>query len=132
MRDSREARVLRVLIVDDDHEQLDMVSRILRLEGFEVATTSEAIGVSNLVRSFEPDVVLLDVEIPALRGDRLLGLARRGAPAHTKFVLFSAYEPEKLRAIAREVQAHDWISKGDGAFSLGLRLRQMCQRSKGS
>src|SRR5262245_18418348 len=57
---------VRILIVDDDAAQLDLVARLLRLEGFEVATTLSSFGTSNLIRSFSPKVVLLDVNIPAL------------------------------------------------------------------
>jgi two-component system, OmpR family, response regulator len=122
-------RMLRVLVVDDDVDQLQMVSRILRLDGFEVATTSEAIGVTNLVRSFAPDVVLLDVNIPALSGDRLLQVARKASPTTTKFVLFSACDEDKLRTLARDVDAHDFIVKGGDGFLLAKRLRRLCQGS---
>ena len=127
MRD-REARNRRVLVVDDDVEQLEMVSRYLRLEGFQVATASESIGVSNLVRSFDPHLVLLDVEIPALSGDRLLVLLRKHARRETKFVLFSAWDEEKLRSLAMRVEAHGYISKSTDRAQLGRRLRAFMAR----
>src|SRR5271156_3448901 len=82
--------LLRVLIVDDDPLQLDLIARRLRVEGFEVATSTSSFGTSNLIRTFAPKVVLLDVNIPALAGDKLLGVARRVAPRGTRFVLYSA------------------------------------------
>src|SRR5207244_12703258 len=102
---------LRVLIVDDDAMQLDMVSRRLRLEGFEVATSATSFGTSNLIRTFSPQVVLLDVNIPALAGDKLLMVARRFAPKDTRFVLYSACDESKLRQLARDAEADAWISK---------------------
>ena len=71
---------LRVLVVDDDGMYLELVQRSLRGFGMEVTTTDSSLGVSNLIRRLEPDVVLLDVNIPALSGDAVLGLARRHAP----------------------------------------------------
>ncbi|MCU1280127.1 MAG: Response regulator [bacterium] len=117
---------LRVLIVDDDPMQLDMVSRRLRLEGFEVAVTASSFGASNLIRSFSPRVVLLDVNIPALAGDKLLALARRVAPRDTQFVLYSACDESQLRELARRSQADDWISKSVDLAVLADRLRKLC------
>src|SRR5262250_804731 len=93
-------RPLKVLIVDDSQQQLDLTSRQLRSYGFDVATSSGSFGVSNLVRQFAPDVVLLDVEIPALSGDQLLTIARRHAAPGTRFVLYSACDESRLRTLA--------------------------------
>jgi DNA-binding response OmpR family regulator len=119
-------RKLRVLLVDDSEQQLELTARTLRAFGFEVQTSIGSFGVSNLVRSFLPDVVLLDVEIPALSGDRLLAIARRHAAHGTRFVLFSSCDESKLRALASESQADAWISKSESADKLVARLRALC------
>jgi two-component system, OmpR family, response regulator len=121
-------RPLRVLIVDDDASQLELLGRHFRLDGFEVQTTQNAIGVSNLVRSFAPDVVLIDVQIPALTGDRLLPLARKAAAPETKFVLFSACDEERLRRLARDVLADGWISKSWDGAQIARKIRQLCSK----
>ena len=123
-------RPLRVLIVDDDAVQLEMIQRSLRLEGFDVTVTRAALGVSNLVRSFAPDAVLLDVNIPALTGDRLLGVARRHAPATTRFFLYSACDESRLRALAKETGADGWISKSTGTPEVAARIRASCRAAK--
>jgi DNA-binding response OmpR family regulator len=117
---------VRILIVDDDAAQLDLVARRLRLEGFEVATTLSSFGTSNLIRSFLPKVVLLDVNIPALAGDKLLAVARRVAPAGTRFVLYSACDESTLRDLARRARADDWISKSTDLGVVAERLRKLC------
>lgn len=124
-------RPLRVLVVDDDALQLEMIQRALRLEGFDVTTTRAALGVSNLVRSFEPDAVLLDVNIPALTGDRLLTVARKHAPPSTRFFLYSACDESRLRALAAETGADGWISKSTGSTEVAARLRTACRGAKG-
>ena len=73
------AAKVRVLVVDDDPDLLELVRRTLTPH-FEVQTHNSALGVSNLVRNGEPDLVLLDVNFPALKGDQVLALARRYAP----------------------------------------------------
>src|SRR5262245_39938209 len=95
-------RCVRVFVIDDDPDQLEMVRRALALEGFEVGCTSSPIGATNLMRDFQPDVVLLDVNIPALSGDRLLGLVRKAMPG-ARFLLFSASDETRLRQLALQV-----------------------------
>jgi two-component system OmpR family response regulator len=116
---------LRVLVVDDDQDQLELIERTLRADGIEVKTCSSPIGVTNLIVSFAPQVVLLDVNIPALSGDRLLGISRKWAPQGTLFVLFSANDEAKLRGLARQVGADGWISKSVTGAELTGRLRAL-------
>ena len=120
---------LSVLVVDDDTEQLDMVRRFLRLEGFEVEICSSPIGVSNLVRRMRPSVVLLDVNIPALSGTNLLQLLKKQVDgAGTRFVLFSSEDTDKLRRLAGEFGADDYLQKGVDGSALARRLREVCAR----
>jgi two-component system OmpR family response regulator len=121
-------RRLRVLLVDDDNEQLELLVRLLKFEGFEVETASSPIGVSNIARRFGPDVVLLDVNLPALSGDQLLPLLRRSTgDTQRRFVLFSASDPELLRNLAAKVDADGWIQKGTDSSELARKLRAICK-----
>jgi len=105
------ANKVRVLVVDDDPDQLELVRRTLSHHGFEVQTHNSALGVTNLVRSSQPDLVLLDVNFPALKGDQVVGLARRHAPQDTKFVLYSASDEARLRALALASGADGYLCK---------------------
>ena len=113
---------VRVLVVDDDPDQLDLVRRTLLSHGFEVQTHTSALGVSNLVRNGEPDLVLLDVNFPALKGDQVVGLARRYAPQDTKFILYSAFDESRLRTLALAAGADGYLSKSVQGAELVQRL----------
>jgi len=112
-----------VFVVDDDSLQLDLVQRTLQGAGFEVSCSSSPIGATNLICSFLPDIVLMDVNIPGLSGDALVSISRKWAPKHTRFVLYSASDEAKLRNLARAVGAHGWISKSVTGSDLVNRLR---------
>ena len=101
---------VRILVVDDDPDLLELVRRTLTPH-FEVQTHHSALGVSNLVRNGEPDLVMLDVNFPALKGDQVLSLARRYAPRNTKFILYSASDESRLRSLARASGADGYLSK---------------------
>lgn len=118
---------LRVLVVDDDNTQLELVERTLKADGIEVMTCSSPIGVTNQIVSFNPRIVLVDVNIPALSGDRLIGISRKWAPAGTLFVLYSASDEGRLRGLSREVGADGWISKSVTGSELTARLRTFAQ-----
>ncbi len=121
---------VRVLVVDDDPSQLLLAERSLSACGFEVQTHPTSFGVSDLVRTTAPDLVLLDVNIPALSGDRVLGLARARAPRDTQFVLYSSASEEKLRLLALESGADAYISKDVWGLDLGKRLLEIHRRRR--
>jgi DNA-binding response OmpR family regulator len=112
----------RVLVVDDDPDLLDLVQRSLSRYGFEVHTHTSALGVSNLVRASSPDLVLIDVNFPALKGDKVVGLARQYAPQGTKFILYSASDEAKLRTLALQSGADGYLSKSVQGEELAKKL----------
>ncbi len=123
---------IRVLVVDDDQDQLALAERTLSAYGFDVRTHRSSLGVSNLVRTSAPDVVLLDVNIPALSGDKVLALARAQAPQATKFILYSASDESKLRALARAAGADGYISKSVQGEELAQKLTAIHQKPRAS
>ncbi|HYO55877.1 response regulator [Archangium sp.] len=120
---------VRVLVVDDDPDQLELVRRTLAPH-FEVQTHHSALGVSNLVRNGEPDLVLLDVNFPALKGDQVLSLARRHAPRDTKFILYSAADESQLRSLARASGADGYLSKSVQGTELIEKLTTLRARGR--
>ncbi|QRK12203.1 response regulator [Archangium violaceum] len=120
-----------VLVVDDDPAQLELVRRTLAPH-FEVQTHRSALGVSNLVRNVEPDLVLLDVNFPALKGDQVVSLARRYAPQRTKFILYSASDEARLRSLARASGADGYLSKSVQGAELIQKLTAFRERSRGT
>ncbi|QRN96265.1 response regulator [Archangium violaceum] len=124
---------VRILVVDDDPDQLDLVRRTLSSHGgFEVQTHNSALGVSNLVRNGEPDLVLLDVNFPALKGDQVVSLARRYAPQGTKFILYSASDESRLRALALASGADGYLSKSVQGAELIQKLTAFRKKPGGS
>ncbi|XXF78823.1 response regulator [Myxococcaceae bacterium GXIMD 01537] len=121
---------IRVLVVDDDQDQLALAERSLSSFGFDVRTHRSSLGVSNLVRNAAPDLVLLDVNIPALSGDKVLTLARAQAPANTRFILYSASDESKLRALARASGADGYISKSVQGEDLARRLQDIHKKGR--
>ena len=64
-------RALRVLIADDNADTLLTLSALLSDEGHEVRTLNDGVDVLNLMREFDPDVCILDIEMPGKDGFKL-------------------------------------------------------------
>ena len=103
---------VRILVVDDDPSQLDILTRLLTRLGYVVDTVDSPFGATNEARKFKPDLVLLDVDMPAIPGDKLIRLLRANAPVPgMRIVLFSSTDQDTLRTLARDAGADGWISK---------------------
>jgi CheY-like chemotaxis protein len=112
----------RVMIVDDDVVHLELMKRKLERSGFDVEIASSPIGVTHRIRTMRPDVVLLDVDIPAIRGDRLLELVRKKADVTTRFFYHSSMPEDELRRLAERDGMHGWFSKSEPLSRIVRRL----------
>ena len=65
-----------IMVVDDDHDMLKIVSRALELEGFESSTAADGSSALALMDERMPDLVVLDLIMPHLDGYQTLQLMR--------------------------------------------------------
>ena len=78
----------RILVVDDRAPNLKLARVLLEREGYEVKTATDAETAQQLIPSFEPRLILMDIRLPGMDG---LELTRRlKADATTKDVLVVA------------------------------------------
>jgi len=67
-----EAATRTILIVDDDRSVADTFARMLKLEGFGVATALSAEAGLTLARESPPDAIILDMRMPITNGLQFL------------------------------------------------------------
>ncbi|MGH7444919.1 MAG: HD domain-containing phosphohydrolase [Longimicrobiales bacterium] len=118
----------RILAVDDQEMNLRLLERILRRAGYEeILGTSQPEGVVELLSTWQPDIVLLDLHMPGLNGFEVLQLIRQTtAPAAylPVLVLTADILPEtKLRAL--EQGASDFLAKPFDQLEALLRIRNL-------
>jgi DNA-binding response OmpR family regulator len=102
----------KVLVVDDDPIALELVRDRLAAQGYTVLTRGEALGTSAAIAHEAPDVVLLDVSMPGLSGERLAKLITQNARGQPVDIIFhSATDPAKLEGIVRQCNALGAIQK---------------------
>jgi CheY-like chemotaxis protein len=103
----------KVLVIDDDEQCLNLTARLLRTAGYEVTTRSNPLGSSAAVGAVCPDLVLIDLNMPLLDGDRLVPLLRRAVSDPLLVVLHSGMADRALlRQRASACGADAVIPKG--------------------
>ena len=103
----------RILVVDDDKAQLQTTQALLQNAGFEVITHDTPFRTTEMIQTWRPDLVLLDVNMPGLAGDRLCALIRGNQRIQTKIFFHSSNDEISLRQAVAEYGADDYICKGD-------------------
>jgi len=95
-----EAEPYRILIVDDDPEQLAYHAALLTRVGMVVATTTEAAEAIPLVVETKPDVLLVDMYMPRCSGSELAGLLRQYEAFGSIPIIFLSVEKDSEKQIA--------------------------------
>lgn len=104
----------RILIIDDDRAHLSTTQELLEGDGYEVVTHGSPFGATERIMSMKPDLVLLDVNMPALSGETLLPLLKgREQTRDVPVVLHSSNDEAALRAAAARLGAAGYACKGD-------------------
>jgi CheY-like chemotaxis protein len=104
----------KVLVVDDDEMHLYTTKELLQNNLIEVSTHKNWLGVTNRVREFEPDLVLLDINMPGLSGDKLSTIIKPYCDAtRTPIVFHSSNDEESLRELVENHGVSGYICKGN-------------------
>jgi len=99
----------KVLVVDDSREMNLFLARLLQSEGFLVSTVSDPREAMAVFEAFQPDLVLLDLNMPYLSGWEICRKmkARRSVPV----IIFSVRDAESDIARGFEAGADDYLIK---------------------
>jgi CheY-like chemotaxis protein len=103
----------RVVVIDDSKLVLSIASDALKSAGYEVITTDSGIEANQYIyASRRPDLILIDVMMPLLNGDRKVRLLKeRESSRHIPIVLMSTKPSAELEELARNSGADGFIQK---------------------
>jgi len=114
----------KVLIVDDDETIVQGMSMLLETEGISVFGTSSPFEVPLLLRREQPDVVLLDLQMPAMRGEAMLEVTRRKSmTGDARIVLFSGRSRRELSELTEQLGVDGFVCKSDDTAQILRRIR---------
>lgn len=112
----------RLLLIDDDQELCELLSRWLTQEGFQVTACHEAAGARQALAAQAPEAVVLDVMLPDGSGLELLKQLRGEHPDLPVLMLSARGEPLD-RILGLELGADDYLAKPCDPRELTARLR---------
>jgi signal transduction histidine kinase len=92
-----------VLLVDDNHDALELLSEAVRIQGYDVRTASDGPTALAALDHFTPNVVVLDIGLPVMDGYEVARLIR-ARPEHraTTLIALTGYGQSEDRARARD------------------------------
>ncbi len=121
----------KLMLVDDDVTILALLEAMFEDEGFEVVCRKDALGTSVEIVREQPDVIILDLDMPALSGERLAVLLRdREITTNMKVVLYSSAGEARLKAVAVRLGAAAYVSKSSGPRALRKVVRDIFPRGR--
>jgi two-component system alkaline phosphatase synthesis response regulator PhoP len=116
----------KILVVDDERSILDLVAAYLRQEGYEVRAAMD--GPSGLAeaRTFQPDLIVLDIMLPRMDGIEVLTRLRRESDAYV--ILLTAKSEETDKIVGLSVGADDYLTKPFSPRELVARVKAALRR----
>ena len=121
-----------VIIVDDDKSIGTGLTMLFEVEGIAARATSSPFELPFIVSQMDPDVILLDLSMPALSGEAVLRTLARRKLRHTAAVLiFSGRDANTLATLAEELGADGFICKTDDVDQILRKIRFWIDRREG-
>ncbi len=128
----RAARPHRVLIVDDQAQNRDMLGRRLERRGYQVVLRESALGVEEVIVEQRIELVLLDWLMPHRSGgEALAGIRRRYDAEHMPVIVVTALDDSAVVAEALEAGANDYVTKPIDLRVLTARVGVHLERRQG-
>lgn len=126
-----ETKDWRVLVVEDEFDSIQMVSKILRHHGAEVTVAHNGHECLDLLKDMEPTVVIMDLALPEMDGWETLHQIRTGGQmAHIPVVAITAYHSVNVAEDAAEAGFDAYFPKPLNTNSLVSKLATIIQNHK--
>jgi two-component system OmpR family response regulator len=119
---------LRALVVDDEPDLADILTSMLRIEGWEARAAYTGAEAVNLAREFAPDAVVLDVVLPDLDGFEVLRRLRAASPSVCVLFL-TARDSVEDRIAGITAGGDDYVTKPFSLEEVLARLRGLVRRA---
>ena len=101
-----------VLIVDDDQHLREILAAMLRFSGYETSEAATGTEAVSKAISEKPDLILLDIELPQMRGpDVARAIRNNPTTAHIPIIGCSAFFGGEFRKEALEAGMDDYLVK---------------------
>src|SRR5437867_269407 len=119
---------MKILVVDDDLELLGLIGFALRQAGYLALTATQGGEALELFEREQPDLVILDVNLPVLNGFEVCRRIR--AEATTPIMMLTARSSEEDQVQGLDGGADDYLTKPFSPRTLLARVRALLRRAE--
>ena len=121
----------RILVLDDELAILDVLDKYLKSENFDPYVTSKWTEAIDQITTNPPDLILLDINMPTIQGDKVLKYIRQHSET-LPVIIISAYLDPQMMIDMRELGANGFVPKPFNLGKLSLIIKQAIKVSQSS
>ena len=118
-----------VLVVDDEKSMCDLLSIVLKKDGYRVKVAQDGFSAAKLIRENDFDVVITDIQMPRSNGLDVLDAVNKMRP-HTPVVMMTAYATAETAVEAMKKGAYDYISKPFNIEDIQLIVKNAVEKKR--
>ena len=115
-------------MVEDDEEIANVLQRSLRMEGYEVALSADGTDALSRSRTFNPDLIVLDLGLPGMDGIEVARELRDGFGADVPILIVTARDSVDARVEGLDAGPDDYLVKPFERDELLARIRALLRR----
>jgi DNA-binding response OmpR family regulator len=119
----------KILVVDDEPGIRDLLAPFLERAGFKIQTAGDGVKALDKIKSFQPDLIILDVLMPEMNGREVLRQLRE-EENWTPVILLTQVGDAPERALALEEGADDYLNKPFDSNELMARIKAVLRRAR--
>ena len=121
----------KVLIVDDNKENIDLVAYFLKPQNYQILTAFDGVEALEIVEREEPDIILLDIMLPKMDGFQVCERIKKDRKTQfIPIIMITALKELKDKIRSLEVGADDFISKPFENVELLTRVKSLLRIKK--
>ncbi len=117
----------KVFLLDDEELIVSVLSRALKKEGYEIHGETETDDVVNKIKSWDPDIVMLDITMPGRNGIDILQEIKSNA-LDTQVVMLTADDTAETAVKAMKLGAVDYLTKPFNTDEVKLVLSNVIEK----
>ena len=119
-----------VLIVDDEHDLLDLIEYNILQSGYNVLKADNGLSGISLARKHKPDLILLDIMMPEMDGHEVCSVLKEDTGLKSTPIIFlTARGDEKTEIRSLDLGAADYLTKPISPTKLVSRINAVLRRS---
>lgn len=115
-----------ILVVDDDHDIVNAVSKLLEMEGYKIIKAYDGLEALDCIMQKDVQLILIDIMMPKLDG--LSAMMRIREKKNIPVIVLSAKSEDCDKILGLSMGADDYITKPYNPMELSARVRSNLRR----